>query len=212
MRLFFTASSPYARKARLVAFETGLAPRIEFVRVTVRDPKSILLTHSPVGKVPVLETDTGIIVHESSLICAYLDGLSPGTKLSAFEDPATRLDICRLEGIALGFLDALVTCVREERRPERARSAALIELERARAERCLRALEREAVTNGLGRQLNIAQLTVACGCGVLDFRLLSYVRRPRFPSLARFLREARFNARNRTSRLACVIPLWARQH
>ncbi|MHA1537901.1 MAG: glutathione S-transferase C-terminal domain-containing protein [Alphaproteobacteria bacterium] len=59
--------------------------------------------------------------------------------------------------------------VRELRRPEAARSDSALSLETGRVARCLDVLEKEIPPDGAG--IDIAQITLGCALGVLDFRL-----------------------------------------
>lgn len=183
MKFFYTTSSPYARKARIVAIETGIAEQLELVPVTVRDPNSRLLRYSPVGKVPVVETDDGRILCEASIICDYFDSLHDGPRLMP-QAGAARWEVLRLEGLAAGLLEGLVTWVRETRRPEANRSADVLDLETSRTVRCLDGFEAEAAAGRLDRPLDIAQVTIGCALSVLDFRLAAYDWRARRPRLA----------------------------
>ena len=51
MRLFYSTASPYARKVRVVAFETGLADRIEVVATdAARDINGFLVNDASSSK------------------------------------------------------------------------------------------------------------------------------------------------------------------
>ena len=181
MKFFYTTSSPYARKARIVAIETGVAEQLDLVPVTVRNSNSKLLRYSPVGKVPVIETDDGRILSEASIICDYFDSLHDGPHLVP-QAGAARWEVLRQEGLAAGLLEGMVTWVRETRRPKQ--SAKVLDLEASRTARCLDAFEAEAATGGLDKPLNIAQVTLGCTLGQLDFRLAAYNWRAGRPRLA----------------------------
>lgn len=192
MKLFYTTSSPYARKTRIVAIETGVAEQLELVLVTVRDPNSKLLRYSPVGKVPVIETDDSQILCEASMICDYFDSLHDGPHLVPPEG-AARWEVLRQEGLAAGLLEGVVTWVRETRRPKPKHSAEVLGLETERTARCLDTFEAEAAAGRLDRPLNIAQVTLGCVLGQLDFRLAAYDWRAACPKLGAWF--AAFSAR-----------------
>lgn len=183
MKFFYTTSSPYARKARIVAIEIGIAEKLELVPVTVRDPNSRLLRYSPVGKVPAIETGDGRVLCEASIICDYFDTLHDGPHLVP-QAGAARWEILRQAGLAAGLLEGVVTWVRETRRPEANRSADVLDLETSRTVRCLDAFEDEAAAGRLDGPLNIAQVTLGCALGQLDFRLAGYDWRAGRPRLA----------------------------
>ena len=181
MKLFYTTTSPYARKARIAAIEKGLTAKIELVLVTVRDPDSELLAHSPVGTVPALMLDDGTVLSESAIVCDCFERLGEGETLLPASG-AERWAVLRREGIALGLLAGLVVWVREMRRPEAARSASTLALETGRVARCLDALEMEAPTDGA--DIDLARITLGCALGVLDFRLGFHDWRAGRPRLA----------------------------
>lgn len=183
MKLFYTTTSPYARKARIVAIETGVAERLELVRTTVRDPGSALLRYNPTGKVPAFQTDDGSVLCESFVICDYLDSLHAGRRLVPVAG-AARWEVLQFEGLAAGLLEGLVTLVREFRRAKSNQSPELLELETNRAGRCLDAFEAEAAADRMSVPLHLGQITLACALGLLDFRLPSHDWRAGRPKLA----------------------------
>ena len=79
MKLFYTPNSPYARVARVIALEIGLA--MDFVQVEVRDTVDELLHYNPAAKVPTLELDDGVVLSDTRLICDYLQSRSDGRYL-----------------------------------------------------------------------------------------------------------------------------------
>ena len=91
MRLFYSTASPYARKVRVVAFETGFADAIEVVATDVWNEAGDLRHHNPLGKVPTLTIDDGPALFDSRVICEYLDAHSTAAKvIPAGVGPAER--------------------------------------------------------------------------------------------------------------------------
>ncbi|WP_431606106.1 glutathione S-transferase N-terminal domain-containing protein [Ectopseudomonas mendocina] len=83
MQLFYAAASPFARKVRVLAAETGLLERIELVDTSVL-PTTLnerINALNPLGKLPVLLTDGGEALYDSRVICEYLDSLHDGARL-----------------------------------------------------------------------------------------------------------------------------------
>jgi glutathione S-transferase len=80
MRLWHNPASPFARKVRIVARESGLLPRIEEIAVMVSpvNPNADLAARNPLVKIPALQTDDGNVLYDSSVICEYLDSLRGG--------------------------------------------------------------------------------------------------------------------------------------
>ncbi len=125
MKLYITPPSPFARKCRIVARETGLSDRIEEI---VADPYASapeLLAANPLVQVPVLIADDGEPITDSPVICEYLDALGGGPRLLPAEGPE-RWRVKRLETLANGVLEMGVKLVLEKRRPEPERSPSWI--------------------------------------------------------------------------------------
>lgn len=183
MRLFYTPTSPFARKARVVAHERGLNDRVEAVVVTVRDPESKLLPYNAVGRVPALELDDGTVLTESTLICHHLDSIAAGPALLPAAGPA-RLEALRLDALAYGFLDGVAWWSREYRRSEAMRWDTFIDLERTRANRCLDMFEREAAAGHIPTAPSMVGVTLGCAFGYIDTLFKPLEWRPGRPALA----------------------------
>ncbi|HHS84345.1 MAG TPA: hypothetical protein ENK38_05385, partial [Gammaproteobacteria bacterium] len=77
MKLFYSKTSPYSRKVRLVIHEKGLQQAITSVVCNPFDEVPELEAANPLGKVPTLIMDDGASLYDSPVICAYLDTLTP---------------------------------------------------------------------------------------------------------------------------------------
>src|SRR3546814_3506529 len=75
MQLFYSPTSPYARKCRVVARERGLMADLEEVVCNPMEDPAALHASNPLGKVPCLVLDDGVAVFDSPVIAEYLDGL-----------------------------------------------------------------------------------------------------------------------------------------
>lgn len=167
MKLRYSPTSPYVRKVTVTAHETGLHDRIERVPTDIREPRPDFLADNPLGKVPTLITDDGLPLFDSRIICEYLDSLHDGHKLFPVDVPA-RWRTLRLMALADGILDAGVLRRMETLRPEKEKSPAWIERQKAKVARGLDMLEREVPR--FHRLVTIGQITVGCCLGWLDFR------------------------------------------
>ena len=85
MKLYFSQTSPYARKVRLAAERLGLTDRIELVpAVTTPIAEDAgLAAVSPLAKIPALVLDDGTALFDSRVILEYLDHLSGGRLVPA---------------------------------------------------------------------------------------------------------------------------------
>jgi len=84
MKLYINKASPFARKARILAREAGIADRIEEVETIVSPvaANETLARDNPLIKIPALVTDGGETLYDSRVIigqigsacvCGYLD-------------------------------------------------------------------------------------------------------------------------------------------
>lgn len=168
MRLYYSETSPYARKVRLVVHEKGLTTEVGQTLCNPWDDPAELLALNPLGKVPVLITRDGQPLFDSPVICDYLDGLTPAPRLIP-EAGAARWRVWRNTALADGLTDAAYNVVMEDRRPAPQQSASWAGRWRAEIGRVLDALEREST--GLRGDPDLSHLATAAALGYLDFRL-----------------------------------------
>src|SRR3990170_4827741 len=77
MRLYYSPSSPYARKVRVLALETKLDKKIDMINVALTpvQPNADVDKHNPIGKIPALSVKGKITLGTITIGCAlgYLD-------------------------------------------------------------------------------------------------------------------------------------------
>lgn len=186
MKLFHNIASPFVRKVRILAVETGLASRIELVQsvFTPVSPDTDLFASNPLGKIPTLMLDDGTALFDSRVICEYLDTLHEGPKMFPPEGEARWAALTR-QALADGILDAAVGTRYELALREPSRQwPEWIENQRQKYRRSLDALEAEAAS--LDGALDIGVITAACALGYLDFRYPDEGWRDTRPGLARW--------------------------
>lgn len=166
-KLFYSPTSPYARKARIVLRETGLVGTVDEIIAQIRTPENELLRYGPTGKVPALLTDDGLLLTESAIVCAYLDEMHDGPRLHP-SDAAVRWQAAAVEGLSTALLDSLALRTRELRRPAGERSPGFPEYEAERCRRCYDALAEAA--DWLQGPLTIAHVTTGATLGHADLR------------------------------------------
>jgi glutathione S-transferase len=201
MRLFYSPTSPYVRKIRVLLAESGKTDAVDLVLSagTPVDSGTMPVAQNPLGKIPTLERADGPAIYDSRVIARYLDdhlgcGLYPA---------APRLwDTLTLEATADGILDAAILMVYESRiRPEDKRFEPWLEGQWAKVSRALDALESRWMSH-LHGPLDMGQIAVACALGYVDFRHSARNWREGRASLAAW--EAGFSARD--SMTATVPP------
>jgi glutathione S-transferase len=185
MQLIYAAASPFARKVRVLAHETGLLERIELLDTAVL-PTTLnerVNALNPLGKIPVLLNGEGEALYDSRVICEYLDTLHQGQKL--LPEGVSRWQVLRLAALADGLMDAALLA-RYERgvRPEQLQWAAWLDGQLGKVQRALAELERQAAQ--LQGPLDLAQIGVACALGYLDFRFSDLDWRAAHPRLTAF--------------------------
>ncbi|MGP9790574.1 glutathione S-transferase [Roseinatronobacter sp. NSM] len=169
MTLYYSPTSPYARKVMVLAHEAGIASDLAIITGsgTPLDSGQAPLAHNPLGKVPTLTRDDGPAIYDSRVICAYLDSIA---QAGLYPDGARRWDALTLEAMADGILDAALAIVYESRlRPEEMRFAPFVEGQWQKVARSLDVLETRWL-GYLSGPVCIGQIATACALSYLDLR------------------------------------------
>ena len=187
MKLIGATASPYVRKVRIVMAEKKLD--YEFVLEDVWSADTAISQSNPLGKVPCLVMEGGEALFDSRVIVEYLDTLSPVGKLI----PAVgreRAEVKTWEALADGLVDAAIAARLEANwagRKKSERSQAWIERQRDKVNASVKAMGQ-----GLGEKpfcagiyLSLADISVGCALGYLEFRFPDIDWRSAHPNLAR---------------------------
>ena len=182
MKLYFSATSPYARKCMACAHELGLVERIQLLPSKAHpvDRDTTLISANPLGKVPTLVTDDGLALYDSRVICEYLDSLGGGT---LFPKDSSLWRVLALQALADGMLDAsLLARYEDVARPEALRWTDWRHGQLDKVQTSLAALE--AGTPQLDFEVHIGTLAIGCALGYLDLRFSELAWRQRYPKVA----------------------------
>lgn len=191
MKLYHAAASPFVRKVRAAAIELGLADRIELQPTEVvpgtSDPV-FQRSANPLRKIPALVTDEGDVIVDSTVICDYLDHLAGGGRLTPSSGPE-RWGVATGHAIAHGMCDAAVL-IRYETwaRPEAMRWPEWIDSQWGKVDAGLAWFE--ARPKALARPFDLAQITLGCLVGYLDFRFADRPWRADYPAVAAWASDA----------------------
>ena len=184
MRLMYAPASPFARKVRAAAIELGLGDEIELVltKVAPGSPnESYAQDYNPLRKVPALELEDSTVLHDSTVICEYLDARAGGGGII----PAIGEDRWRVltrHALAQGMCEALVSLRYETwLRPEEFRWPTWVEDQWGKIWNGLDWFEANAET--LEGPVNLAHIALGCLLGYLDFRFAEEDWRARCPRL-----------------------------
>ncbi|MCP1337153.1 glutathione S-transferase family protein [Futiania mangrovi] len=167
MTLFWSATSPFARKVMITAHELGIADRITLQPTVTADEPEELLAVSPAGKLPVLLTEDGTAIADSRVICAYLDAefgqnrlLPAGStdRWKALTD-AARADAATEAGILVRL---------ERMRPEPLRSA---QVEAKQLRKVMRSLDAFDAAHLRSEPFDVAGIALGAALGWLLLRL-----------------------------------------
>ncbi len=182
MKLVASYTSPYARKVRVVMAEKRID--CDFVEENVWNAETSVGLYNPLTKVPVLVLDDGLALYDSRVICEYLDGITPVSRLLP-EGGRERALVKRLEALGDGITDAGVTIFLERKRPADRQSADWLVRQAAKIDAGTAAAARDlgerkyfsAETPLLG------DIALACGLLWLEFRLPEFAWRATYPNL-----------------------------
>lgn len=184
MKLHWSPSAPFVRKVMVCAHALGLAGRIELTRSRVGPARlnEALMADNPLNKIPTLITDTGERLHDSRVICEYLDALAGGGRVFPTR-PEQRWRALTWQSLADGMLDAAILRRDEEMRGEGHRSPAHRIAYAAKMRAALDRMEAEApLLDQAG--LTIGTIAIGVALSYLDFRPPGEAWREGRPALA----------------------------
>lgn len=118
-KLYYSGRSPYARKVRIVLAEKQL-PYTQ-VETSIRQKPPEFLQLNPIGKIPVLVDENGLVFWDSTLIVEYLDETYPQPPFY----PSDRLERLRCrqgEELADAMTDQVVARWFEARKGDQAKA------------------------------------------------------------------------------------------
>ena len=168
MKLWYSNSSPYARKARAVVQYHQLQDRVELLQATSGlDKNSPHNQDNPLGRLPALQLENGEWLFNSSLISEYLEHL--GNQPSLYGEGEERWKILRLHYLADGILENELSVIPEKRfRPQ---SEWYLERHQQIFDRTEKSLiELKKAIDEFGETLNIGTLNAVCAIDFLLFR------------------------------------------
>lgn len=168
MKLFYTPTSPYARKARIVIRERGLMNQSEEILATPYQDDPKLLAVNPAGLVPTLALDDGTSLIDSILICEYLDATANGPQLRHAHGQE-RWNDQHATTLAQTIMDFAVAATMEDRRTDGVPSSSFIARKKEKIKRCLLSLAEKS--NAPTNSPSLGDIATVCALSYLDLRL-----------------------------------------
>ena len=186
MKGYATINSPFARKVRMAAMETGQPDLIDWRMLSREQRAEMLPAINPLGKVPVVVLDNGEALYDSPVICAYVDAQHDGPKLIPAAGPE-RWRVLRLEALGDGLAEAVVALAQEGAKAQEQQSPRVIERQGAKVSAALGVLEAEA--GAFRDPPSMGEIAAACALGYMDYRAVAAGWRDRHPALAAWYAE-----------------------
>jgi glutathione S-transferase len=180
VKLFYSASSPFARKVRIAAREKGIAGGITEVECNPFADPLELRAQNPLGLVPTLVAG-GLVLYDSPVICEYLDTRKETPRLIPL-GATERWPVLRAQALADGLMDVAVRLTVERRRPQGEQSPGTHQRWLAQMDSAVGAMQEQLP--GLSGLLNLGHIAFAAALGYLDFRHAQLDWRGGHPQLA----------------------------
>jgi glutathione S-transferase len=187
MKLMYAPASPFARKVRAASIELGLDGEIELVFTKVfpgGENAAYAADYNPLRKIPALAVDQSTVIHDSTVICTYLDARAGGGRIIPSDD-TQRWHVLTRHALAQGMCEAAIL-IRYETwlRPEDLRWPMWIDDQWDKVLTGLDWFEARPAT--LSGPVDLAHLGLGCLLGYLDFRFSNVDWRGRCPGLDRW--------------------------
>lgn len=168
MKLLSSPASPFGRKVRMTIAIKNLTDKIEAVTVDATAGDGNLNAANPLGRIPALLLDDGATIHDSHVICEYLDSVGPGPVLVP-RAGAERWRTLTMGSLGDGLIEQALLQVYEGRyRPENMRVESWVARLQSKIDRTLAHLE--SSPPAWNEHPDYGHVTLAAALGYMDFR------------------------------------------
>ncbi|HEY5993557.1 MAG TPA: glutathione S-transferase N-terminal domain-containing protein [Gallionellaceae bacterium] len=170
MKLLGSATSPYARKVRLVMLEKNIPH--QFLNDPPREPGSLSARVNPLARIPALVLDDETCVFDSPVIAEYADTLNDTPILIPRNDALARMKVKRWEALADGIIDSAVVVRTESLRPAEKQDAEITQRHNNAITHALAFAAKELGSREWceGNALSLADLALVSALLYLDLR------------------------------------------
>lgn len=188
MRLLTSGTSPFSLKVHVVAHELSLLEDIETVDTHVRayDRNRDILDLNPLAQVPTLILDDGTTIHDSRVICEYLNDLTHGDLIP--KDGSARWRALTQQSIADGILtSALIARYERVARPQHLRWQLWLD---GHIDKIMTGMAYiDANTLEPREATDIGEISMACAISYIEFRFPDIGLSEHYPTCAAWYRQ-----------------------
>jgi len=183
MQLIGSKTSPFVRKVRVFMSEKEID--YEFKVDSPWEEGSTVPQHNPLGKIPILLLPDATSVYDSSVIIEYLEANNTNKTLIP-SGANERYKVLVWQALADGMADAAATIFLEQKRPQSQQSQEWINRQRGKIDLALLAASTQLENKNWchNQELTLADISVGCSLGYLDFRFAEIDWRSKYANLA----------------------------
>ena len=186
MKLYSSPTSPFVRKIRILIAELGITDSVALVETSVWDPQSDHRTRAPLGKIPILELESGEFIFDSALICAYLDDKFGTMDHHGDHRDGSWVHIGNWQVIGDGICNAAVLYFLEiARREEPMRAQWWIDRQLASVDASIQWAEQRADDLATDK-FSIGEIAMVSALGYVDLRIPASEWQSKAPKLAKW--------------------------
>ncbi len=168
MKLMSSPASPFGRKVTMTIAIKNLGGQVQAMPVDATKGDAGLNAANPLGRIPALVLDNGDTIHDSHVICEYLDSIGSGPILVPRTGPE-RWRTLTLGSLGDGLIEQALLQVYEGRyRPENMRVDSWVQRLQSKIDRTLDQLE--SAPPAWKDHPDYGHLTLAAALGYMDFR------------------------------------------
>ena len=167
-KLSFSPASPYVRKVRMAAFNSGLDSQLELVTANTQDEKDSLRQQNPLGKIPIVTKPDGAYLFDSRVIIDHFNRI--GGNLIP-ENGDERDIVLTRAALSEGLIDASLLIVYSSRYSNgETPSQIWLDLQIGKIDSTLNFLETDIVNWVNPAGFHAANIGLASALGYLTFR------------------------------------------
>ena len=172
MQLLVSPTSPFARKVRVMLIEKDISEDV--VEVVYANPWTNLaglIDHNPLNKVPVFIEDNGDKIYESSVITDRVDAIDSAVQL--IPGGQLRTYVKSVEALTTGAIESAAAPLMGQRVAGAPLPEVWVKWHMDKVSRTVEHLNQTIAKSAdffVGSSLTVADITVCCLLGFLDFR------------------------------------------